>query len=737
MSLTTTRAPRSVRERGCSRSGGKRQTNWAEFYKNGPPQEVIVIEDDTPPPPSSSSASYSHYQRHQQVPGSGSSSNSNSSSNGYGGGGGGSTRSSYHRDNHHPPLPPQASHQQHDSSTSYPLRASPRSYAMPPPSSSLPHHVSHTSSDHNHSSNHQTGFEGSHDGHYHHPSILTAVAPSMLLEPSSRTSRRLNKRPPSAELVPLGSNGSYPHPSYQHYQPSQQHQQPLYLSLSGDHDPYYSGSSSYSSAYHYPPPSSPQRYHQSHHHYDHYSRPYQYSSSRYPHDYGDSSELTAPDTIPPPRKRRKSNSAVKYIAPPSHQSSTSQNGHGYSSGGGGYYHQQHEPVAAKVPPASSRDPPATSTPWDDKEGHYIVVPNEDLTPRYKIIRLLGQGTFGKVVECFDRETGKHCAIKIIRAVQKYREASKIEARVLDTLKQHDPQNRYQCLHLNECFDYRRHVCMVFDLLGQSIYDWLKDNAFCPFPPNQIQHFARQLFNSVAFLHRLRLIHTDLKPENILLANGAYRQAPYKKSASKTRRILLDPEIRLIDFGSATFQNEHHSTIVSTRHYRAPEIILGLGWSYPCDIWSIGCILVEFLTGEALFQTHDNLEHLAMMQAVLGPIPDKLIRASHKSSQKYFVHGRLDYPNDETKRNSRKYVKALKPLREYVIPSESGSNGNREEISDFSLDFVDLLSRLLTYDPAERITAAEALRHPFFNYIVDENGQILGMKKSSSSSSSYR
>lgn len=143
---------------------------------------------------------------------------------------------------------------------------------------------------------------------------------------------------------------------------------------------------------------------------------------------------------------------------------------------------------------------------------------------------------------------------------------------------------------------------------------------------------------------------------------------------------MDPEIRLIDFGSATFQDEHHSTVVSTRHYRAPEIILGknrwipltekqsgissassnslrnsamapnnwkivtlscfcdilgLGWSYPCDIWSIGCILVEFLTGEALFQTHDNLEHLAMMQAVLGPIPDKLIRATQYVSRPVF------------------------------------------------------------------------------------------------------
>lgn len=68
-------------------------------------------------------------------------------------------------------------------------------------------------------------------------------------------------------------------------------------------------------------------------------------------------------------------------------------------------------------------------------------------------------------------------------------------------------------------------------------------------------------------------------------------------------------------------------MVSTRHYRAPEIILNLGWSYPCDIWSIGCILVEFFTGDALFQTHDNLEHLAMMEAVCsGRLEPRLVRS---------------------------------------------------------------------------------------------------------------
>jgi dual-specificity kinase len=97
-------------------------------------------------------------------------------------------------------------------------------------------------------------------------------------------------------------------------------------------------------------------------------------------------------------------------------------------------------------------------------------------------------------------------------------------------------------------------------------------------------------------------------------------------SSRSRRVLFDTEIRLIDFGSATFNDEYHSSVVSTRHYRAPEIIFGLGWSFPCDIWSIGCILVEFFTGDALFQTHDNLEHLAMMEAVIGSkIDDKIAR----------------------------------------------------------------------------------------------------------------
>ncbi|KAF9958241.1 dual specificity protein kinase kns1 [Mortierella alpina] len=638
---------------------GKRSTNWTEFYKNGLPQEVIVIDDDTPPPQGSSSSASS-------------------------------STSSHH---HHQQVPSSRRHDHSSHYDHYQRWSSPRSHVMPPPpptSYGLASHHSHPSTSAYYAESH--GRAGSRRSNY-----------------SQGYTNSNNKRPPSTGPMSAGSNGSYsyhPSTSSAHNAYSEQRPHPSYCPHPGGHD---------ASHHNYPPYAypSPNSYSSSHH------RP------AYPQDssplYSSHNASAYYRPASPARKRRRSNADVKYIAPPPPPlpRGAQENYHAYSN----YHPAANGPSAANISPAANRDAPAIIPPWDDKEGHYIVVPNEDLTSRYKIIRLLGQGTFGKVVECYDRQTGRHCAIKIIRAVQKYRDASKIETRVLNTLKRNDPRNAYKCLHLKELFDHRNHVCMVFELLGQSIYDWLKDNAFCPFPAHHIQQFAKQLLTSVAFLHRLRLIHTDLKPENILLVNGVYRQLPYKKDSTKIRRVLLDPEIRLIDFGSATFQDEHHSSVVCTRHYRAPEIILGLGWSYPCDIWSIGCILVEFLTGEALFQTHDNLEHLAMMEVVLGPVPDKLIRAANKSASKYFVHGRLDFPNDETKRNSRKYVKALRPLKEYVSPTSDNVSDLR-----FASDFVDLLRRLLAYDPNDRISASQALRHPYFNYILDESGQVVAMKK---------
>ncbi|KAI7882682.1 kinase-like protein [Lichtheimia hyalospora FSU 10163] len=351
----------------------------------------------------------------------------------------------------------------------------------------------------------------------------------------------------------------------------------------------------------------------------------------------------------------------------------------------------------------------------DKDGHFIVRQGDFLTDRYQIHETLGQGTYGKVVKCFDHVRRCSVAIKIIRAIPKYKEASQTEIRVLDTLKDRDSLNFNQCIHLLDWFEYCNHVCMVFELLDQSVFDFLKANHFEPFPISHIQHFAKQLLTSVAFTHELKVIHTDLKPENILLKNHKYSEVPTNRTKNGKVRVLHDTEIILIDFGSATFEDDYHSSVVSTRHYRAPEIILGLGWSYPCDVWSIGCILVEFFTGEALFQTHDNLEHLAMMEMVLGKIPARLVHNARQvdvpDASKYFRNGRLNYPASDTTPQSQKYVKSLKSLKNTIQPR-----------TRTNLAFLDLVQKMLTYDPNKRITAREALRHRFFHIDFDEFGR---------------
>lgn len=126
----------------------------------------------------------------------------------------------------------------------------------------------------------------------------------------------------------------------------------------------------------------------------------------------------------------------------------------------------------------------------------------------QVIKLLGQGTFGKVVEAYDRKKGTKCAVKIIRSIQKYRDASRIELRVLSTLASNDRHNRNRCIHLRDCFDFRNHICIVTDLYGQSVFDFLKANHYVPFPSTHIQGFARQLFTSVACEYLISIINEE-------------------------------------------------------------------------------------------------------------------------------------------------------------------------------------------------------------------------------------
>ncbi|KAB5586305.1 hypothetical protein PHYPO_G00000080 [Pangasianodon hypophthalmus] len=336
---------------------------------------------------------------------------------------------------------------------------------------------------------------------------------------------------------------------------------------------------------------------------------------------------------------------------------------------------------------------------DDDDGHLLYQDGYMLQDRYEIVSTLGEGTFGKVVQCIDHHRqGSHVALKIIKNVEKYKEAARLEINVLEKIKEKDPENKQLCVCMYGWFQYGGHVCISFELLSLSTFDFLKQNNYIPYTLEQVRHMAYQICSAVEFLHANRLTHTDLKPENILFINSDFTTC-YNPDKQCEERVLKDTAVKVVDFGSATFDHEHHSTVISTRHYRAPEVILELGWSQPCDVWSIGCILLEYYLGYTLFQAHDNREHLAMMETIQGPIPSRMIRKTRK--QKYFSGGHLDW--DKNSPAGRHVTLICKPLCQYLL---------RE--SEDHCQLFSLLEMMLEFEPERRLSISSSLHHPFFS-----------------------
>ncbi|KAG2778623.1 hypothetical protein JG687_00008181 [Phytophthora cactorum] len=403
------------------------------------------------------------------------------------------------------------------------------------------------------------------------------------------------------------------------------------------------------------------------------------------------------------------------------------------------YHDR-EPLPP--PPPAQKDGSEDSVAHDDTVGSYAGKPGEYIANRYKIIREAGLGTFGRVLECLDKQRNIVVAIKVVRQVEKYTESAKIEAAILQDVNDKDKNNESLCVRMFKWFEYKGHVCMVFERLGCSLYDYLKSHDYKPFPLHCIRAYAWQLLTSLEFIHSIRLIHTDLKPENILLvddeeerlscdssspsstssfgspdgssgreqwSNGRqWKKRERAMSDADAGRLSLRPPannaVKLIDFGGATYEDESKSSIINTRQYRSPEVILGLGWSYPSDIWSAGCIIAELYLGELLFATHENMEHLALIERCLNPLPVKMAaRASKNSaSAKFFHRGRLNWPAGASSDESVDHVRRMRKLEDLISPEDAQSG------------LLELLQLMLVLDPENRVTAKEALNSPFFD-----------------------
>lgn len=166
-------------------------------------------------------------------------------------------------------------------------------------------------------------------------------------------------------------------------------------------------------------------------------------------------------------------------------------------------------------------------------------------------------------------------------------------------------------------------------------------------------------------------------------------------------------IKLIDFGNATYEKEHHSAVINTRQYRAPEVILNLGWDEHSDLWSVGCILMELYSGELFFNTHDNLEHLALMERAVGKFPAWMLSNAGASAKEEFLvkdaasdGWRLNWPGKARSASSERRVREQHRLSKLVWKKH-------EELADFAAE-------LLNLEPAERPSAATIMTHPFLS-----------------------
>ncbi|XP_071623953.1 dual specificity protein kinase CLK1-like isoform X2 [Heliangelus exortis] len=332
-----------------------------------------------------------------------------------------------------------------------------------------------------------------------------------------------------------------------------------------------------------------------------------------------------------------------------------------------------------------------------EKGRWICQTGDMLRGRYEVVAPLGEGTFGLVVECIDhQEGGRHVAVKIAKDTKR-EGAARAEVQVLQYLKTLDPSSTHHCLTMLDWFKYRGHVCIVLELLGISTATFMKANGSLPFRLDHIRQMAYQICKAVNLLHVNKLTHTDLKSDNILLRPSGYTEE-YNPSLKRLERRLKHPEVKVADFGNTTPARDHHSHLITTRAYRAPEVILGLGWSQPCDVWSIGCILLEYYLGYPVFPALEDREHLAMIERTLGPLPSHMIQKTRRG--KYFHKGRLVW--DEHSCAGMCVSWHCKPLKAFMT-----SHDNDHE------NLFDLIEKMLQHDPDQRITLEEALKHPFF------------------------
>ncbi|XP_044144394.1 dual specificity tyrosine-phosphorylation-regulated kinase 3 [Bufo gargarizans] len=330
--------------------------------------------------------------------------------------------------------------------------------------------------------------------------------------------------------------------------------------------------------------------------------------------------------------------------------------------------------------------------YDDDQGGYTLVPHDQISYRYEVLKVIGKGSFGQVAKVYDHKLHQHLALKIVRNEKRFHRQAAEEIRILEHLKKQDKTGNMNVIHMLESFTFRNHICMTFELLSMNLYELIKRNKFQGFSLQLVRKFAHSILQCLEALHRNKVIHCDLKPENILL-----------KQQGRSG-------IKVIDFGSSCFEHQRVYTYIQSRFYRAPEVILGSRYGMPIDMWSFGCILVELLTGYPLFPGEDEGDQLACMMELLGAPPPKLLEQAKRAKNFVNSKGYPRYCTVTTLPNGSVVLNGSRSRRGKM----RGAPGSKDWVAALKgcedALFIDFLKGCLNWDPTARMTPSQALRH---------------------------
>ena len=327
---------------------------------------------------------------------------------------------------------------------------------------------------------------------------------------------------------------------------------------------------------------------------------------------------------------------------------------------------------------SDRKVPA---PFTNPKGYYNGVKGDHLAYRYELLELIGRGAYGLVYRCYDHRRKELVAVKVVRKQRPGDRPVSQERLTLEALLGSDSEAAKYIVRLLASFTFREHLCLVFELLHTNLYECLRASTNHRITSmTLLKRTTVQVLKALRLVHRKKFVHADLKPENIGV-----------KKASSLR-------LKLLDFGSALKIGTSGMNYIQSRFYRAPEIILGINYGPAVDIWSLGCIIVELWTGRPLFPGLSEHEMIERFAFALGLPPSSVLnRATRK--RRFF---------DEKLR--------LIPCTNKLRPS-LGQMLREPELYEF-------VRRLLDWDDERRLTAEEALRHPWLKQEVRARGSLV-------------